>query len=131
MKVVEGQEGILVVRKGKAGTVIFREKGKYALTDDAYFLTPNPKCKYSVSLKWIIAQYRQMFFEYSSSSLNGTWNMTDFFARAKIDIPERNIQDIVTEKVERLEAIQKQIATISSQVGHLYNRQIVLKNKGV
>ena len=37
--------------------------------------------------------------------------MTDFFARAKInDIPERNIQDIVTEKVERLEAIQKQIA---------------------
>ena len=49
LKVVEGQEGILVVRKGKAGTVIFREKGKYALTDDAYFLTPNPKCKYSVT----------------------------------------------------------------------------------
>src|SRR5208337_145040 len=102
LKVFEDKEGILVIRNGKAGTTFFLEKGKYAITDHAYVLSLRDDCPYKVSLKWLMVQYRSRFLEYSSSSDNGTWNMTGFFENVKIDIPVSGKQNQIVEAYEKL-----------------------------
>ena len=87
LKVIDGKAGIGVIRKGKAGTIVYKSIGKYTLTDDAYFLTVNPDCFWSVNLKWLMIQYRQLFFDFVSSSDNATWNKDDFFKQVRINIP--------------------------------------------
>jgi restriction endonuclease S subunit len=125
LEVLEDKEGILVIRKGKAGITYYRAKGKYALTDDAYFLTVKEDCKYDVNLKWLIAQYRQIFIEYSSSSDNGTWNMTGFFENVKIDIPSYEYQLELAKKYDCLELLQTKIESVSLKIARLFTRQIV------
>ncbi len=125
LEVLEDKEGILVIRKGKAGSTFYHEKGKYTLTDDAYFLTIKEDCEYDISLKWLIAQYRQMFFEYSSSSDNGTWNMTGFFKNVKIDIPSYEEQLELVKIYDYFELLQIRIEGIQTKIAQLFTRQIV------
>lgn len=125
LEVLDDKEGILVIRKGKAGIVYYRPKGKYTLTDDAYFLTVKEDCEYDISLKWVIAQYRQAFAEYSSSSDNGTWNMTGFFKNVQIDIPCLEEQLEIAKRYDYLESLQIAIEDILLKVDHLFARQIV------
>jgi len=125
LEVLEDKEGILVIRKGKAGTTYYREKGKYTLTDDAYFLAVKEDCEYDVNLKWLISQYRQTFFDYSSSSDNGTWNMTGFFKDINIDIPSYEEQLELAEKYDCLEPLETKIEGILTKIGQLFSRQIV------
>jgi restriction endonuclease S subunit len=126
---VENQEGILVSRNGNyAGTVIFRDKGQYALTDHAYFLTLNPSCPYSVSLKWFVCQYRQIFFDYTSSNLGGnnaTWNKTGFFETVRIDIPSLEEQMAVVKEFDRLESLEKRLEELCSRMEHVFGKEIV------
>jgi hypothetical protein len=84
LDVFEDKEGILVIRNGKAGTTFFLNKGKYAITDHAYILSLKESCKYAVSLKWLMLQYRHPFLDYVSTSPNVTWNMTGFFKEVKV-----------------------------------------------
>ena len=129
LKVVSNEQGIFVSRNGNyAGTVTFCEKGRYALTDHAYFLTLNPSCPYSVSLKWIVCQYRQMFFDYTSSTIGGnnaTWNMTGFFERARIDIPSFREQSNIILLYDKLDAFERLVLDLISKVDQLFSKQVV------
>jgi len=88
LKTFENKEGLLVARNGKAGTTRYLHKGFYTINDHAYILCVRDSCPYNINLKWLSIQYKKEFLNYSSSSDNGTWNMTGFFKGVKIDIPE-------------------------------------------
>ena len=125
LEVFEGEEGILVIRNGKAGNTYFLEKGKYAITDHAYILTLKKDCKYEISLKWFMNQYRQEFFEYTSSADNATWNMTGFFKNTVIDIPSFEEQLELIKKFDYLESLQAKIISILVKIDGLFAREIV------
>jgi type I restriction-modification system DNA methylase subunit len=126
LNVFEGEEGILVIRNGKAGTTFFLDKGKYAITDHAYILAISKDCKYKVSLKWVMLQYRQTFLDYTStSSPNATWNMTGFFDEVKIDIPEYDEQERLVKKWEILDALRTKLKQVTSEAEAVCNRQLI------
>lgn len=125
LDVFENEEGILVIRNGKAGTTYFLEKGRYAITDHAYILSLKKDCDYKMSLKWLMNQYRQVFLEYASSSANATWNMTGFFKDVKIDIPSYEEQLELTKKYDSLELLETKMEGILTNIDQLFSRQIV------
>ena len=116
LKVFEDKEGILVVRNGKAGTTVFLNKGKYTTTDHAYILFLKEDQPYQLNLKWLMYQLKSTFFEYSSSSDNGTWNMTGFFSKVTVDIPSHDEQIEVVKKYERLEELEKMLDVIHDKI---------------
>lgn len=124
LKVIDGKAGIGVIRKGKAGTIVYKSIGKYTLTDDAYFLTVNPDCFWSVNLKWLMIQYRQLFFDFVSSSDNATWNKDGFFKQVRIDIPLEHEQLNVLCIYDRLEILERSIIDILSKIDNLFSKQI-------
>ncbi len=119
LKVFEDKEGLLVIRKGKAGQCIFLEKGNYATNDDAYILHLKNDIQYEVNLKWLMYQLKSTFLDYSSSSDNGTWNMTGFFSNVCVDIPSHDEQVLVVEKYERLEMLKNSIDEIKQKIDNL------------
>lgn len=126
LDVFEDEEGILVIRNGKAGTTFFLEKGKYAITDHAYILSLKKDCKYKVSLKWLMLQYRQVFLDYAStSSPNATWNMTGFFEEVKIDIPDNCEQERLVKKWELLNTLRAKLKEVAIRTSDASNRQLV------
>jgi hypothetical protein len=125
LEVIEDKEGILVVRNGKAGSTFFIDKGKYALTDHAYFLTLRQDCKYQVKLKWLMVQYSQLFFDYVSSPDNATWNKTGFFQSAKVDIPLIEEQLEILREYEKLDLLEQRLRATVTKINQLFNRQIV------
>lgn len=124
LKTISDEEGILVIRKGKAGKTFFIQEGKFALTDDAYFLTINPKCAYSVNLKWLMIQYRQLFFDFASSSDNATWNKDSFFKQVRIDVPTVIRQQQVLSVYGKLELLEQSINEMLSKIDNLFLKQI-------
>jgi hypothetical protein len=125
LKVLQGQDGLLVVRKGKAGIIEYYPKGNYTLTDDAYFLTVKKDCRYEVDLKWLAAQYQHIFLSYSSSSDNGTWNKTQFFRNARIDVPKYREQLDLAEKYDQLWAMELRVKEILARIATLFAKQVV------
>lgn len=118
IKVFEDKEGLLVIRKGKAGRTILIPPGAYTLNDDAYVLSVKEDCPYKISLLWLSFAYRKEFLSYASSSDNGTWNMTGFFENVKIDIPSFEEQmkvvavyqkglDLIKEYLNKIERIKQ------------------------
>lgn len=103
IKVFENEEGLLVVRNGKAGTTLYLPKGNYTINDHAYILYSKKDCPYKIDLKWLSIQYKQEFLNYASSSDNGTWNMTGFFKNVTIDIPDYKEQTKIVAEYNRLE----------------------------
>lgn len=124
LKTISDEEGILVIRNGKAGKTFFIQKGKFALTDHAYFLTINPKCSYSVNLKWLMIQYRQLFFDFASSSDNATWNKDGFFKQVRIDVPTIPGQQQVLSVYDKLEVLEQSAVKIFSKIGTLFSKQV-------
>lgn len=126
LKVFEDQEGLLVARKGKAGTTKYLPVGKYTINDNAYILFSSKTSPFKVNLQWLSIQYRQEFLAYASNSDNGTWNKTGFFAYTKIDIPKYEEQLAVVEKytdlqkrIEAIEKIEEQYASlVSKEIAH-------------
>ena len=94
---VVSDEGIHIVRKGKAGHVNYLPLGDYAITDDAYILTKRANLDYDVSLEWVALTQKELFREFASSSDNGTWNKTSFLTHGTIDIPVLEEQQRVLE----------------------------------
>jgi len=124
LKVFEDKEGILVIRNGKAGTTFFLEKGKYTINDHAYILSLKENLRYEVILKWLMVQYRKDFFEYSSSSDNGTWNKTGFFKNMKVDLPSIDEQKKVLKVYEKLEQLEKKLSNLKNGIESLFTKQI-------
>lgn len=107
LKVFEDKDGLLVIRKGKAGQTRYIQPGTYTLNDDAYILYVKEGCPYQIDLRWLSIQYRSDFLSYASSSDNGTWNMTGFFSDVKIDIPSYDEQKVVVSTYEKAEELIK------------------------
>ena len=124
LKVFENREGILVIRNGKAGTTFFLEKGRYAITDHAYIIALKEHCPYQVSLKWLMFWFRWRFLEYSSSSDNGTWNMTGFFNEVNVDVPIFEKQLRLVQVYERIEALRKKIYAICHLINEVKDKQL-------
>lgn len=118
------KEGLLVVRKGKAGRTRYLEPGKYTLNDDAYILFKLDNI-YDINLKWFEIQYKQDILSYASNSDNGTWNMTGFFRNVKIDIPSREEQDKIVKIYEALNKMIDKIEIIKTKFIELSKREIV------
>ena len=87
ISVVEGEECIHVVRKGKAGHINYLPVGNYTMTDDAYVLTLRKDAPFQLSLEWLAETHTNLFKEFASSSDNSTWNKGGFLSHASIDIP--------------------------------------------
>lgn len=116
INVFDNKEGLLIVRKGKAGTIKFIPKGNYTINDDAYILSIKDAYKEKVDLKWLSICYKQAFMDYASSSDNGTWNKTGFFNNVCIDIPALSEQKKIVSlyydtytNLECLEILEKKI----------------------
>lgn len=124
LKVFEDKEGLLVIRKGKAGTTQFLNPGKYTLNDDAYILFVREDCPYEIDLKWLAIQYKIEFLNYASSSDNGTWNMTGFFKNVVIDIPSMKDQKRLVEMYEKAEWLIMQINCIRTRIKRLISKEI-------
>jgi len=122
IKVFENKEGILIVRKGKAGYSFFLEKGKYTLTDDAYILYVKDDCKFEVSTQWLHIQYSNFFYDYSSSSDNGTWNMTNFFNNMIIDIPVLQEQLLIVKQYTELYSLRSKLLNFNKRTGGLFTK---------
>ena len=123
IKVFENLEGILIVRNGKAGTSFYLEKGRYTINDHAYILSLQ-SVPYDISLKWLMYQLKSTFLEYSSSSDNGTWNMTGFFSNTFVDIPAPEEQQKVLGCYEQLETFENKINSILKRISTLFRKQI-------
>lgn len=125
IKVFEDKEGLLVIRKGKAGKTQLILPGKYTLNDDAYILYVKEDCPYKINLLWLSIAYKSEFLSYSSSSDNGTWNMTGFFANVKIDIPyyedQLKIVNVYSEGLKKIKEYEEKI----DKIKNLLDRQLV------
>lgn len=118
------KEGLLVVRKGKAGLTRYLPPNKYVLNDDAYILFCKNDSPYVINLRWLSIQYRDAFLGFSSSSDNGTWNMTGFFKHVKIDIPSMPEQEYVVRLYEQIENRINAIQRIEEQVNELLCKEV-------
>lgn len=117
-------EGIHVVRKGKAGHVNYLPEDHYTLNDDAYILYLKNDCNYEISLKWITIQYKKIFQDYSSSSDNGTWNMTGFFKNVIIDIPSYKEQMKIVKEYEKIERLEKSMKHVVKRIENIFQKQL-------
>lgn len=124
LKAFEGKEGLLVIRKGKAGNTFYLKPGKYTLNDDAYMLYVREDCPYRINLKWLSIQYRQDFLAYASSADNGTWNMTGFFKNVTIDIPDYDEQMRIVKMYERAEDLKDKIEHVRGRIEELFDKEI-------
>ena len=122
--VTEDKPVIHVIRKGKAGSTAYFEKGDYTINDDAYLLFLKENLPYKVNLKWLMYELRSRFWEYSSSSDNGTWNKTGFFQNVKIDIPLFDRQMQIVKIYEKLEGFKHEIDTIYLKINDIKNRAL-------
>lgn len=126
IKTFEGQDGLLVARNGKAGTTRYLNPGKYTINDHAYILFVKPDCPYQINLKWLSIQYRQQFLEYTSSSDNGTWNMTGFFKNVEIDIPSIKEQNRLVDLWSMAEMYLERINNIQTSFNALVSKEFAL-----
>lgn len=126
LKVFKDEEGVLVVRKGKAGALQYLAKGNYAINDDAYILSVKKGCQYKIDLHWFMIQYKSEFLSYSSSSDNGTWNKTGFFENVRIDIPDYSEQKRVSKSYANLETKLEKCKAIERKYMRLMSKTISL-----
>lgn len=125
LKVFDDIDGLLVIRKGKAGNTRILPKGNYTINEDAYILYVKEDSPFKINLKWLSIQYKEEFLSYSSSSDNGTWNMTGFFKHVTLDIPDYNEQQKVVKIYDRLESYKAKIVTMHDKIESLTSLTIV------
>lgn len=125
----EDMPGLLVTRKGKAGRTQFLPPGKYVINDDAYILYVMDSSPYDIDLKWLSLQYKAEFLAYSSSSDNGTWNMTGFFKQVIIDIPDIQEQKQFVSVYEKMEDAQRKITQLQDIFSEILTKQISIDPK--
>jgi len=99
------------------------------LNDHAYILYKRKDCKYDINLRWFIYKYQSLFYQFSSFSDNGTWNKTDFFNYAKIDIPEIDDQLSMLNRYKKLDIINEEIIKIQSFIEKILNKQLVVNSQ--
>lgn len=126
MKVFENKDGLLVIRKGKAGSTRYLPKGKYTINDDAYILSVKSRCPYKIDLRWLALAYRSQFLAYASNSDNGTWNMTGFFDNVTLDIPAESEQKQMVQLVNEAQRYEDLLLAVQQKLGSLLKKEIDL-----
>ncbi len=127
LKVFEGKDGLLVTRNGKAGQTKFLPNGKYTINDHAYILFVKEGIPYDIDLRWLSIQYQSDFLFYSSTSDNGTWNMTGFFKEVKIDIPSLDEQRNIVVIYDTLNDFFDATKSINDKIANIFNRQLLIE----
>ena len=130
MKVFEDKDGLLVIRKGKAGSTRYLPKGKYTINDDAYILSVKSDCPYKIDLRWLALSYRSEFLAYASNSDNGTWNMTGFFDNVTLDIPTDSEQKRLVQLVNEAQRCEDLLLAVQKKLGSLLKKEIDLPSMG-
>ena len=118
------KDGLLVVRKGKAGGTRYLPKGHYAVNDDAYILSVKEGCPYALDLRWVSIAYRSEFLAYASSADNGTWNKTGFFSEVSIDIPSIEEQRRLVAAVGIAEEYSRRISEVQRRLSNLLDKEV-------
>lgn len=126
MKVFENKDGLLVIRKGKAGSTRYLPKGRYTINDDAYILSVRSGCPYKVDLRWLALAYRSQFLAYASNSDNGTWNMTGFFDNVTLDIPAESEQKRLVQLVNEAQRCEDLLLAVQQKLDGLLKKEIDL-----
>jgi len=124
LEYLKEEEGILVIRKGKAGTIRFLPKNNYATNDDAYILFLRKEFKGKINLKWLIHEYGNLFLKYSSSSDNGTWNKGSFFNEAKIKVISKENQDKISSYYDRINCLRNYLVLILMRIDDLLSKEL-------
>ena len=124
IKVFTHKEGLLIIRKGKAGCTKFLEKGSYTINDDAYIIYIKEGCKYKINLQWFEYQYKREIIAYASSSDNGTWNKTGFFSNVKIDIPDIIEQEKLVSIIHKANIYLEKFYDLQEKLTDLTNREL-------
>lgn len=125
LRYFENKDGLLVIRKGKAGLTRFLDKGSYTINEDAYILFVKDDCKYTIDLNWLSIQYKQEFLQYSSSSDNGTWNKTGFFENVKVDIPNKKEQLAVVRAYQKIGHYESVLRKIYAKIQGIFSKTLV------
>lgn len=124
IKINNRLETLLVARNGNAGQTEYIVNEQYAINDHAYILYVKKDCPYKINLKWFAIQYRSDFLSYSSSSANGTWNMSGFFENVVIDIPDYEEQLEIVRLYEKAEQLKGKIDYLTNKFSKLLNKEI-------
>lgn len=121
----ERNETLLIARNGTyVGQTEYLVGQKYTINDHAYILYVKDECPYKINLKWFSIQYKPDIMNYTSSSANGTWNMTGFFNNVIIDIPSIEEQLELVEMYEKAETLNKKICQLQKKLKSLLNKEI-------
>ncbi|MED3825999.1 hypothetical protein P4561_20345 [Priestia flexa] len=117
------KEGILIARKGKAGTFTYLTKGKYTLTEVAYVIYLKGNVKYEILLEWFYYSQQKLAYRMASNSDNGTFSI-ERFMEEKIDIPDINHQRSIVNKYKEISSEIKKIECLENKVNSLFERYI-------
>ena len=121
----ERNETLLIARNGTyVGQTEYLVGQKYTINDHAYILYVKDNCPYKINLKWFSIQYKADIMNYTSSSANGTWNMTGFFNNVIIDIPSIEEQLELVDMYEKAETLNKKICQLQKKLKSLLNKEI-------
>ena len=124
IKINTRSETLIIARNGNAGQTEYLVNEKYAINDHAYILYVKEDCPYKINLKWFSIQYRSEIMSYTSSSANGTWNMTGFFNEVIIDIPNYDEQLKIVRLYEKAEDMRNSIGQLSDRLSTLLKKEI-------
>ncbi|MDD5473174.1 MAG: N-6 DNA methylase [Candidatus Methanoperedens sp.] len=119
------EPAILVVRKGKAGNMVYLERGRYTTNDDIYVLTPKKEWKDKINLRWFTYQYQELFYNLvTSKSDNATFNK-DYAEKQRIVLPDKNTQDRIAEVLLKIDGLLETLDTSNIQIKKLMEQEII------
>ena len=125
IKINSRKETLLIARNGTyVGQTEYIVNERYTINDHAYILYVKEKCPYKINLKWFSIQYRSEIMNYTSSSANGTWNMTGFFKNVIIDIPDFDEQLKIVRLYEKAEDMKNRVSIVSAKLSSLLKKEI-------
>lgn len=103
-------EGILIIRKGKAGNLIHITDKRYTLNDDAYIMQIREKYKDKINIKYLLFAINNEIEKCITSNNGGnqTFNKT-LFDESIIELPDLTYQNKLVEEYEKLYKIKRKV----------------------
>jgi restriction endonuclease S subunit len=125
LKVFEGP-AILVIRKGKAGKMIYIKETRFAINDDVYVMIPKKEWKDKINKRWFIHQYQELFYNLvTSKSDNATFNK-EYAEKQRVIIPKREIQDKIADRLTKLDNLAMKLENLKREIGKIENCNITI-----
>lgn len=122
LKIFNGPS-ILIVRKGKAGTMFYIDEEKFIINDDAYVMYPKKDMVDKINLIWFINYYQDLFLNLSSKSDNGTFSKNRALSQ-KIEIYPMEIQNLFAKKIIEISEILIKLKEFKKDLDKLLDFQI-------